>query len=257
MKSYRIIINSLFLLSFVIVIWLNFFKNLYIPTSLSIDVDNVNRLIETIAIAYMTSYIFYLVIYVFKSQQDKKIILPFVADYIYVAMNNCRTFCSSMRNEAGLEYILSENSIHDRNMDIYPNKKDIAIICSVINPNQEKENKLDLPGFVSIPTFFGVMINYVHRIDYFLRIILDKSMFLDTELIRILTDIQTHGFHQNMMSYDKGIILTAKHRHNNLKVYEDSLRSYTDLFVKLETYAGNNLKKYVQRDSLKIKTKRS
>lgn len=256
MRLHKIIINSLFALAIIIVVWLNFFKELYIPTSLNIDVDNVNRLIETIAIAYITSYIFYLVINVFKSYQDKKQILPFVADYVYVAMNNCRIFCSSMRSEAGLKFINYENSIHERNNEIYPNNEDIEKICTSINPNKEKEDKTNLPGFVSIPTFFGVMINYVHRIDYFIKIVLEKSMFLDTELIRILTDIQTHGFHQDMMSYEKSMVLTAKHRHNNLKVYKDSMKSYTDLFIKLEKYAEKNLKGYVERESLKTKKRK-
>lgn len=54
-------------------------------------------------------------------------------------------------------------------------------------------------------------------------------MFLDTELIRILTDIQTHDFHQYMMSYDYNMILTAKHRRDDLQVYKDSIKKQLQL----------------------------
>ena len=255
MKLYKVLINALFTLSIILIVWINFFKNFYISAPLWLDVDTINRLIETISIAYLTSYIFYVIIYVFKSNQDKRIILPFVADYIYVAMNNCVYFCFSLRSNAGLEYIPFETSIYDRELKIYPNKDEIKTICSTINPNEEKEIKNELPGFITIPHFFGIMIKYTHQIDYFLKIVLEKSMFLDTELLRLLTDIQTHGFHQDMMSYEKNMLLTAKHRHDNLIVYEQSLLSYFELFVKLEKYSETNLKKYVEREALKIRSR--
>lgn len=98
------------------------------------------------------------------------------------------------------------------------------------------------------------MIKYVHSIDYFIKIVLEKSAFLDVELLRILIDIQTHGFHQEMMSYDKSMLLTAKHRHDNLMIYKDSLRTYFELFIKLEKYSKDHLKQYVERESLKVKS---
>ncbi len=253
MKLYKIIINGLFALSLILIIWINFFDNYFIKTTLLIDTEKVNRLIETISIAYLTSFIFYIVVVVLKTKRDEKIILPFIADYTYVALNNCMFFCFSMRSAAGLEYINTETSIYKRNLNIYPNENDLNAICTTINPNKTINEDIGLEGFTAIPHFFGVMINYTHRIDYFLKIILEKSRFMDTELLRILTDIQTHGYHQHMISYDKSLVLTAKHRHDDLKVFKDSLKSYFDLYLKLENYADKNLKRYVERKSLKHK----
>lgn len=250
MKHNLLIIIGLFL-SIFFIIWLNFFEKYLIPVSLQFDYEKVNTLIETISIAYLTSYIFYSVVVIFKEKQDKKVIFPFIADYTYIAMNNCIHFCSSMRNWAGLKNIESKTGIYNRNNKIYPTEDELNIICSIINPNEKKNKEIELEGFRTIPHFFGVMIKYAIDIDYYLKIVLEKSNFMDTELVRILTDIKTHGYHQWLVSYDKTLVYTAKHRHDNLKVFEKSLLSYFNLFRRLELYAENNLKKYVERESLK------
>ena len=253
MRLYKTIVNGLFIISLIIIIWINFFKSLYITTTVLIDIVNLNRLIETVAIAYLTSYIFYLTIYVLKSKQDKKIILPFVADYVYVALNNCNTFCYSLRSQAYLEYIEPNTSIHKRDLSIYPNSAELKIICSMINPNKAIYSENELIDFTTIPQYFGVMIKHIHKIDYFIKIVLDKSIYIDTELLRLLTDIQTHGFHQDMMSYEKNMIMSASHRNDNLVIYEKSLESYFEIYIKLEKYSEVHLKKYVERESLKSK----
>jgi hypothetical protein len=253
MKIQKRIINGLFYISAILIIWINFFEKYYISTSIDIDFIKFNRLIETIAISYLTSFIFYYIVVVLKENRDKKFIMPFVADYIYVAMNNCRYFCFSMRSVAGLNYIPVDTSIHNRNMDIYPNYDDLKLVCSKINPNKVINKDIGIEGLTIIPHFFGVMINYTYSIDYYIKIVLEKSNFLDIELLRILTDIQTHGFHQNMLTYDKKLIMTAKYHNDNLEVYERPLESYLELFKRLEKYADQNLKKHVQRESLKKK----
>lgn len=253
MKANRLIINGLLIFSVVIISWINVFEVYYIPVLLNVDAFKINRLLETISIAYLTSFIFYFVVVRLKEKQDKQIIYPFIADYIYVAMNICIQFAFSMRNSAGLDSIKVETSINNRNKDIYPNQVELKTICSTINPNDEKSEDIGIDGLKTIPHFFGIMINYTYRIDYFLKIVLEKSNFMDTELLRIITDIQTHGYHQHMLTYEKNMVLTARHRHDNLNVFEKSFSSYFDLFRKLEDYADKNLKVYVERESFKKK----
>lgn len=248
--QYRLIINGLFVLSLTIIIWINFFENYYINSIILFDAGKMNRLIETMASAYLTSFIFYLVIVVLKSNEDKKVIFPFIADYIYVTMNNCVLFCSSMRSVAGLKYIQFETGSYNRNLNIYPSENELKIICTKINPNLKINENVGIEGFSTIPHFFGIMINFIHNIDYFLKIVLEKSRFMDIKLLRILTKIQTHGYHQEMLSYEKKMIMTATHRHNNLNIFEKSFQSYFDLYLKLEKYSDKYLKKYVERDSL-------
>lgn len=254
MKLYKIIIYGLLFLSIIVIAYINFFENYWISCFKQLDSDKLNRLIEIIAIAYVTSFIFYYVVVVLKENQDKKIILPFVADYTYIAMNNCMMFCSIMRKWAGLEFIQIKNGIHNRSINLYPNSDDLKIICSSINPDEEINEKIGSDGSRRIPHFFGNMIMYSHYIDYYIKIILEKSRFLDTEFIRILTDIQTSGYHQLMVSYDIKSIYNAKeYHHKSLEVYKESFQNYFDIFLKLESYAEKELKKYVERESLKRK----
>ena len=159
MKLHKIIINGLFVLSLILIIWINFFEIFFIEIAIQIDTEKVNRLIETISIAYLTSFIFYIVVVVLKSKRDEKIILPFIADYVYVVLNNCMFFCFSMRRAAGLAYIETETSISNRNLNIYPNQNDLDTICSTINPNKTINEDIGLKGFTAIPHFFGVMIH--------------------------------------------------------------------------------------------------
>ncbi len=109
---------------------------------------------------------------------------------------------------------------------------------------------MTLEGFRAIPCFFGIMIKYTHEIDYFISILLDKTAFMEPELVKILTEIKTHGYHQWMLSYDKSLIFTARHRHDNLIVFEESFLGYFSLFRDLETYAEKKLKKFVARKAL-------
>ena len=253
MKLYKGIINGLFVLSLALVVWINFFENYHIEAAFQLDSNKINRLFETIAIAYLTSFIFYLVIVVLKAKQDEKVVLPFIADCIYSAMNNCMFLCASMRSAAGLEDVNFETSIYNRSLDIYPSENDLKLICSNVNPNEVINEDVGLVGLTTIPHFFGEMINYIHRSDYHLRIVLEKSRFLDTELLRLLTDIQTHSFHQRIMSYDKSLVLTAKHRHDTMEVFEKPLESYFALWLKLERYCAVKLKKHVERKSLRYR----
>lgn len=154
-----------------------------------------------------------------------------------------------------MEDMSYNTSIFNRNLNIYPNKEELDIICKNINPNEKVNEEVGLEGFKTIPHFFGIMIKYAHDIDYFLNILLEKSSVMEIELLRILTDIKTSGYHKDMSSFDKSSIFTATHRHNNLKIYNNSFHRYFELFRQLEDYSNKNLKKYVERKALKYRRK--
>ena len=237
----------LFVMAIILITWINYFQNYWIPSIIAINTIKTNNLIETISFSFVTSYIFYYIVVELKDKYDKKILFPFIADYTYVTLNNCVMFCSVMRDWAKIQKIEINTCIYDRNSDIYPTEEEVKTICLAINPNEGKNKDLGLEGIRIIPHFYGIMIKYIHDIDYFLKIILEKSIFLDTELIRILTDIQTSGLQQSMISYTKAQMFTAKHTEPNLEVFEKSFISYFNLFRKLEDYSEKKLKKFVER----------
>lgn len=252
MIKHKVILNLLLILSIILILWINFIE-FKIPFFFPINYDRVNFLIQAISLAYLTSFLFYYVVVRIKEKDERKVIYPFIADYTYVMMNNCIYFSLAMRNAAKMESMPYDTTIHNRNLKIYPNIEDMNLICKTINPNEKIYNDIGLEGFKTIPHFIGIMIKYVHEIDYFLNVLLEKSPVMEIELLRILTDIKTSGYHKDLSSFDKSSIFTATHRHDNLMVYKNSFQHYFELFIKLENYADNNLKKYVERESLKHK----
>jgi len=179
MKLHKLVIIGFLITAIIAIVWINFFTCYFIQSLIKTDNNNLNRLIETIAISYLTSYIFYYVVVIMKEKQDKKIIMPFIADYTCVAMNNCMSFCLEMRISAGLTSTSSETGIYNRGLNIYPNINELRAICNKINPNEEKNIDIEINGMQIIPHFWGVMIHYTYRIDYFLKIILEKSQYID------------------------------------------------------------------------------
>jgi hypothetical protein len=159
-----------------------------------------------------------------------------------------------MRYCAGEERIKFNTGIHERSLDIYPNDDVLSKMCMSINPNEEYEVRTTTYGFTVIPHFYGKMINFTLRINYYLDLLLAKSHYMDVHLLRILTDIKASGYNFQMSSYGRESVLTAKHRHNNLKVFINSFRYYFNLFKELEKYADKNLRKHVKRESLRKKT---
>ncbi|MEQ8908508.1 MAG: hypothetical protein RIC95_04920 [Vicingaceae bacterium] len=188
-----------------------------------------------------------------KEKDEKKIIYPFIADYTYVLMNNAILFSYIMRGWGGLDKPPYETSIYNRKISDYPSHNEIKELCLSINPNEKKDRNSNKKEIIHIPHFYGVMIKFSNDIDYFLEILLEKSPNLDLKLMRILTEIKTCGYHKTMSSYDLASVLKAKHRLDDLTVFEKSFNHYFDLFRELESFSHKNLKNYVSRDSLKKK----
>lgn len=248
--SYKIYLNGLLILSIIVVIWIYFFEDYWIPVIINVNADSLNKLIEFLSLAYIASYMFYFIVVYLKEKQERNIILPFIADYSYVLMNNAVVFSTTFKGWDGTLVPNYSSTIYNRDIKSYPTEDEIKELCTKINPNQEKNENTELPGLKIIPHFFGVMIKYSLDINYFLDIILTKSNFLDVTLLRILTDIKTCGYHKNMTSFNREVILIAKHRENNLRGFERSFNHYFNLLRELEIYADKNLKQFVKRESL-------
>ncbi len=220
---------------------------------LGIDTRNANRLIEVLSLAYVTSFIFYLIVVRLKENETQQVILPFIADHTYVLMNNLLFFLFSMRDAAGLKYEKFDTSIYNRDFKLFLSDDELKKACEDINPNELTDENLGTNRFTVIPHFYGKMIHYALRMDYFLDMLLSRSFFMDPELIKILTDIKASGYHYRMTSYSRDSVLTATHRHNHLRVFNQSFRHYFNIFKQLEEYSDKHLKKHVERKSLKTK----
>lgn len=218
-----------------------------------LDPESINRTLDGLSLAYISSYIFYFIVVDLKAREDRKVLYPFIADNIYLMMNNASAIGEHMRDKAKINYDGHDHSIYKRvNSELYPTRDDIKKIGKEVNPNAHTNPDLGMRGFKTIPHLFGLMLKFSYQVDYHLDLILDKATFIDIELLKIISNIKTSRFHIAMMEYDKDQILTAKHRHDNLEAHVRGLNEYFKLFRQLEEYSEKNLQKYVQRVALKV-----
>lgn len=252
--GHKTILNVFLFLSISAIIILYFFEDQKVETLFGLNGLNINRLVENLSLGYITSYIFYYIVVVIKEREDKKVILPLIADYTYVMLNNITMFSNSFREWGDLEKVAYETSIHNRNINIYPSKNEINKACANINPDELKRAVEQIGRFTVIPNFFGLMLKYSHDVDYCLEILLAKSNILDLKLLKLLTSLKISRYHNEMLSYKKEYILTAKLNHNTLHSFERSFDEYYQIVREIEVYAEKNLKKYVERKALKDKS---
>lgn len=248
---YKRILNLLLFLSITIVIWL-YFIEYRIEIPIGIDATNINKLLENLSLAYIGSYIFYLIVVVVKEREEKKIILPLIADNTYFMLNNIIMFTTFFREQGGLPKLQWELGLNNRDLGIYPSKDEIHKACSTIKPNDEREDQPGISGFAT-PHFFGQMIKFSLTVDYFLNIILSRAAHLDVNFLKTLTELKTSRYHREMTEYNKDHILTAKLRHNTLNSFERYFDEYYKIVREIELYAENNLKNHVGDEALKSK----
>ena len=248
---YKRLLLFLLFISITTVIWL-YFVDYKIWVCCGLDANNINKLFENFALTYIGSYIFYLIVVTLKEKEEKKIILPFIADNTYFMLNNIVMFTTFFREKGGLPKIKWEMGINNRDLSTYPSKDDINKACSAIKPNDESEEKAVISGFVT-PHFFGLMIKFSLSVDYHLDIILAKSFHLDVKFLRLLTDLKTSRYHREMTEYTKDHILTARLRHNTLNSFERSFDEYYKIVREIEVFADKELKQYVEDYALKSK----
>lgn len=194
---------------------------------------------------------FYFIVVTIKEKEDKKVILPLIADYTYVMLNNIVLFTSSFREWGNLERVNYITSIYNRNLSIYPSKDEINKACAEINPDEQKREAKEIGRLTQIPHFFGLMIKYSLEVDYCLDILLAKSNQLDLRLLKLLTSLKISRYHNEMISYKKEDVLTSKLNQKTLHSFERSFDEYYKLVREIEEYADKELKEYVERPALK------
>lgn len=246
---YKRTLILLLFISITIVIWL-YFVDYRIRPCFGLDAANINKLLENLSLAYIGSYVFYIVVVTLKEKEEERIILPLIADNTYFMLNNVIMFTVFFREKGGLPEIKWETGIYKRDMNIYPSKDEINRACTVIKPNDQSEEQIGIPGLVT-PHFFGLMIKFSLSVDYCLNIVLSKSTHLDVRLLKLLSDLKTSRYHREMTEYTKDHILTAKLRHNTLSSFEKGLDEYYKIVREIEIYAGKYLKKHVENYALK------
>jgi hypothetical protein len=251
----RIKLLSLFaILSFLIVLWINFFNYYYLPNPLSIKSTQFNKLVETFLISYITSYVFYYIVVYLKEERDKKTILPYIANHTYFLINQIRLFVSALKLEAGIpDFRLNMNN-EQYTLKDYPTESEWIEIAK-INPNtwSRPEGERLNNTYMRIPTFLGDINQKVSNVEYRINKIFSKMQYVEPSYIKILSDIQDNKFHQYILGkgdYTKEILKIPV---DDLKLMIENMKDYFESIKKLEEYAFNNLNKFIDNKYLLAK----
>jgi len=84
----RVLLYGFLICSIIIICILYFFEYLKIPVLFNLNPDSVNKLLETISIAYITSFIFYLIVVVTKNIEDKNKVYKILEEPFIVFIND-------------------------------------------------------------------------------------------------------------------------------------------------------------------------
>lgn len=238
-------------LSCLIVVWIDFFDDFYLPNPFSIKSASFNKLVEGLLVSFITSYIFYYLVVYLKEQRDKKIVLPYIANHTYFLINQVRLFVFALKSEAGIF-----NKPLNMNNDLYapsdyPTESEWISIAK-INPNtwREPEGKRFNDNYMRIPTFFGDINQKIFNIEYRINKILSKIQYVEPSYIKILSDIQDNKFHRYILGkgdYKKEIL---KYHHDELGLMIENMKEYFESIKVLEEYAFNNLNKFIDNKHL-------
>ena len=251
--KHKPVLAILLVCSLILIFLLYFAETVRFDVWFGLNASNVNKLIENLSLGYVASYMFYYIVVVIKEKEDKRIILPLIADYTYVMLNNVVMFSVFFREWGGLDKVNYITSIHNRNLSIYPTKDEINKACAAINPDEAKREAEKFGRLVTIPHFFGLMLKFSLEIDFCLDVLLAKSNHIDLKLLKLVTSLKISRYHNEMMLYKNEPILAAKLNQTSLRTFERSFDEYYKIAIEIEKFAEKELKSYVEREALKMK----
>ena len=138
-------------------------------------------LIEKIALAFITSLVFYFVNIQIKQTKEKRYTQKFIKEKGKIIIDEMTTMLQSMISKVDLK--ISSN---------YPNEDEVNMICQLLNPKEESPLS---------PVFFGKNVNWYH---YFNRVrtstqknidrIFNRISVIDPILVIIMTEIEDCEF---------------------------------------------------------------
>lgn len=199
----------------------------------------IGNLLYSLAIGYITSYVFYYLVVFRKAQNDKKNISEFLIKYLsYLVIEAYRDF-RSLKNNSNLT-----------SLNFPPNKEDLTLIFSKLdktfsfchNGNNEKYNWYDYYKYLTVAT----SIKYLEEIWKVLP-------YLDTELIQILNSIKE----SKLFIENYGISNRIRPKNpSHINIHEDidfheSLEEYYSNIFNLEKYLSLNYSEYKEFQNLR------
>lgn len=180
----------------------------------------VGKILYQLCLAYIGSFIFFFFVIYLNEKKNKYLIEPYISLKISAIISNGKIL---------IKVLTIESSISIENE--FPTKNELSNICSRINPNNKVKGWYET-------TWIGLCKQYRKDSENEMKSVFEKITFLDSKLIRLLSDIQTCKYY-NYYKFENGNNDTTHHK--NLNSDCDELYIYLEFIKELETYAEKNL----------------
>lgn len=233
-KLFQNITSIKFLFSLVLVALMNILINDFFLFNIEekiIGGAKIGKILYQLSLAYIGSFIFYFIVVYLKEKKDKYIIDPYISLKILSIISNGKIL---------IKVLIIESSIELDNE--YPTKNEMKEMCSKIDPNNK------IKGWYNT-TWIRLCKELRRESEMEMKSIYEKITFLDSKLIRLLTNIQTSK-HYNYYKFENGNDDTTYLK--NLNSDCEELHLYIEHINQLEIYAEKNMIGFERRSLEKI-----
>ncbi len=187
----------------------------------------IGDIVYKLCMSYISAFIFYFLVVHIKAQKDNENLYAYVTKKVYMVIGSCLGLINEMAKASNI-------TLNDR----YPNDVELTTICKSIDPH------------ANAPLLLGGIGNYANWIQYIdyqkkrsiasTAKIFAKMPFLDTTLVRLLTNIEDSS---HFMVMD-GMVQMMPLRNQDLTSFQKTMADYFVSVKALEDYAENKLKSF-------------
>lgn len=228
-------LNILLVISIIVILINNFFFN-ETPEFISIG-HELGQVFSNLSLAYLASYIFYLVVVVTKEKKDKKNVnisvyslTDSLLDHAYIIYN---------------EIIETTGTPHDKYTKETISKEEYFALLELCDPSYIPKNKhfgtVFEPQYVTVAQF--IHNGTIYNTDRYINKIFEFMPFLDTDFVALLNRLRHSYF------YRKGadtLLLIVKGNIKDKKIGKfESMYEYLEILREIEAYNEKNHKKYL------------
>lgn len=216
-------LKNLFWISILLLLYIQF-SPYRIPVILEGTENKINDLLANICFTYIASFIFYYLVVYLKEKRDRENLKDLVAKYTSLLFYNYKRMIIDL--QSGKEPII-----------LFPDEEKLKEILSSIDPSS------------SAPLLMGTKMRQADWFDYLdyvfdrhkgLLIKLESLMpHLNTELIKILGDLDFHTNNSMDYAYFRSWQVTNKRPYKSLIFTFDKFKSYQNSIFKLKAYYDN------------------
>lgn len=173
-----------------------------------------------LCLSYISSYIFYFVVVHVKKEKDKENINKFINPKIRTAYSQWKPQLMDICKAVG----------EDMPSDL-PEKAFIIEVFSKIDPNSQAPLIKDTQG--NYANWIEYFFYYKNRVDKFISVVTDKMPFLDSELVRLLSEL-SECEHFKMVEAS----VAPAFRNKDLSAWASGFHKYCVKSYDLEIYAN-------------------